>query len=86
MPDGRGYAVSSVEGRVGLDYFDEGLSASAKYAFKCHRKVEGGKDVVYPVNALGALSRAARDFRKLTPAQPSTPNMARLPRAAATGW
>ena len=23
-----------------------------KYAFKCHRKSEGGKDLVYPVNAI----------------------------------
>ncbi len=23
-----------------------------KYAFKCHRKTEDGKDVVYPVNAM----------------------------------
>jgi cell cycle arrest protein BUB3 len=24
----------------------------AKYAFKCHRLQEGGRDVVYPVNAI----------------------------------
>lgn len=28
-----------------------GLQAR-KYAFKCHRKSEGGKDSVYPVNAI----------------------------------
>jgi cell cycle arrest protein BUB3 len=59
MPDGRGFAISSTEGRVGLDYFDEALSSSAKYAFKCHRKVEGGQDIVYPVNALCARARPA---------------------------
>ena len=86
MPDGRGYAVASVEGRVGLDYFDEAHSAAAKYAFKCHRKVEAGKDVVYPVNALGTCQRAALSRRLLTHSQPSTPRLARLPPAAATGW
>jgi cell cycle arrest protein BUB3 len=54
LPDGRGYAVASVEGRVAVDYFDDAESAASKYAFKCHRRVEGGKDVVYPVNAIGA--------------------------------
>jgi cell cycle arrest protein BUB3 len=56
LPDGRGYAVASVEGRVAVDYFDDAESAASKYAFKCHRRVEGGKDVVYPVNAIGALN------------------------------
>lgn len=63
-PDGRGYAVSSVEGRVALDYFDDGQSAASRYAFKCHRKTEEGKDVVYPVNALGAFYQAASPPRR----------------------
>lgn len=28
------------------------LQQARKYAFKCHRKAEDGKDVVYPVNAM----------------------------------
>lgn len=53
FPNGQGYAVSSVEGRVGIEYFDLSKEIQdTKYAFKCHRKVEGGKDVIYPVNAL----------------------------------
>ena len=47
FPGGDGFAVSSIEGRVAVEYFaDE--AQSRKYAFKCHRV---GK-VVYPVNAL----------------------------------
>ena len=53
FPNGEGFAISSVEGRVGMEYFDLSEESQArKYAFKCHRGVEGGKDVVYPVNAL----------------------------------
>ena len=58
-PDGRGYAASSVEGRVALDYFDDAESSASRYAFKCHRRTEEGKEVVFPVNALGA-SRTRR--------------------------
>lgn len=51
--DGAGYALSSVEGRVAMEFFDLGDEAQAKkYAFKCHRRSEGGRDVVYPVNAI----------------------------------
>lgn len=111
--DGQGYATSSVEGRVAMEWFDTsedaqvghgaltavlcccrwgggwyckwgklgGRTCSAalarslstpstrplgrpptprhpparqarKYAFKCHRRSEGGRDLVYPVNAL----------------------------------
>ncbi|VAH88201.1 unnamed protein product [Triticum turgidum subsp. durum] len=48
-----GYALSSVEGRVSMEFFDLSESAqSKKYAFKCHRKSESGRDTVYPVNAI----------------------------------
>jgi len=50
-PNGEGYALSSVEGRVAMEYFD--VSEPRKYAFKCHRRVENGNDLVYPVNAIG---------------------------------
>lgn len=54
MPDDAGYASSSIEGRVAVEWFDPSPESQArKYAFKCHRQVaEGGVDVVYPVNAL----------------------------------
>ncbi|OIW31810.1 WD40 repeat-like protein [Coniochaeta ligniaria NRRL 30616] len=57
MPSDAGYATSSIEGRVAVEWFeDTPESQSRKYAFKCHRQTapdeEGGGDVVYPVNAL----------------------------------
>lgn len=52
-PNGTGYALSSVEGRVAMEFFDLSESGqSKKYAFKCHRKSEAGRDIVYPVNAI----------------------------------
>lgn len=52
-PDATGYALSSVEGRVAMEYFDTSDAGQAnKYAFKCHRKVEEGRDTVYPVPSL----------------------------------
>ena len=59
MPDGSGFATSSIEGRVGVDWFDPS-SQDKTYAFKCHRQTsqveEDGEtkevDIVYPVNAL----------------------------------
>lgn len=53
MPNDQGYALSSIEGRVGVEWFDPSPeSQSRKYAFKCHRQADEGVDVVYPVNAL----------------------------------
>lgn len=52
-PNGEGYALSSVEGRVAMEYFETTEEAQTrKYAFKCHRRQENGKDVVYPVNSI----------------------------------
>lgn len=48
-PDGLGYVMGSVEGRVALEYFDQSPAAPLKkFAFKCHRD----KGVIYPVNAI----------------------------------
>ena len=54
MPTDQGYASSSIEGRVAVEWFDPSSeSQSRKYAFKCHRQPSPeGVDVVYPVNAL----------------------------------
>lgn len=65
MPNGLGFATSSIEGRVSVEWFDPEQQKNT-YAFKCHRQtstlpaptedgVEGGAgevDIVYPVNAL----------------------------------
>ncbi|KAK0528084.1 mitotic spindle checkpoint protein Bub3 [Tilletia horrida] len=54
MPDGSGFAMSSVEGRVSVDFFNPSDEVQAKkYAFKCHRQPgEDGIDTVFPINAL----------------------------------
>lgn len=53
MPNDEGYASSSIEGRVAVEWFDPSADSQArKYAFKCHRQPVEGVDVVYPVNAL----------------------------------
>ena len=54
MPNDAGYASSSIEGRVAVEWFDPSETSQArKYAFKCHRQPSPeGVDVVYPVNAL----------------------------------
>ncbi|KAM0712581.1 hypothetical protein Q7P35_000027 [Cladosporium inversicolor] len=60
MPDGTGFATSSIEGRVAVEWFEADKAADT-YAFKCHRQTamqpeEDGTevevDLVYPVNAL----------------------------------
>lgn len=54
MPDDVGYASSSIEGRVAVEWFDPSPESQArKYAFKCHRQTTpDGADIIYPVNAL----------------------------------
>ncbi|RIB11754.1 mitotic checkpoint protein BUB3-like protein [Gigaspora rosea] len=53
MPNKEGYACSSIEGRVAVEFFDPSPEVQQrKYAFKCHRKMIDGIDTVYPVNAL----------------------------------
>jgi len=47
FPDSTGFAIGSIEGRVGIHYVDEKL-AQKNFAFKCHRE---GNDV-FPVNAI----------------------------------
>lgn len=52
-PNGQGYALSSIEGRVAMEYFDPSPEIQAKkYAFKCHRISQNGVDIVYPVNTI----------------------------------
>lgn len=48
-PDGQSFAISSTEGRVAIEYFDQNPEIQMKkYAFKCHRK----NDRAYPVNSI----------------------------------
>ncbi len=51
FPDGRGFALGSVEGRVGVEFLEElqvPAQSMKRYAFKCHRV----GDTVYPVNCI----------------------------------
>ncbi|KAF2396676.1 cell cycle arrest protein BUB3 [Trichodelitschia bisporula] len=53
MPNDSGWAASTIEGRIAVEWFDPSETSQArKYAFKCHRQTVDGVDVVYPVNAL----------------------------------
>lgn len=55
MPNDAGYATSSIEGRVAVEWFEDTVESQArKFAFKCHRQPapDGDGDIVYPVNAL----------------------------------
>lgn len=53
MPNDEGYASSSIEGRVAVEWFNSSDESQArKYAFKCHRQQVEDVDVVYPVNSL----------------------------------
>ena len=52
FPDGLGFAVGSVEGRVGIQYFQE---KSKNFAFRCHRETPPQRNsecLVYPVNSI----------------------------------
>lgn len=50
--DPRFYASGSVEGRVGIEYFEPEENERVRYAFKCHRvKTDSGEDI-HPVNAI----------------------------------
>jgi cell cycle arrest protein BUB3 len=55
IPDGSGYALSSIEGRVAIEYFDPSPQVQKKkYAFKCHRKTNNvtKAQTLYPVNSI----------------------------------
>lgn len=58
IPNEVGYASTSIEGRVAVEFFDSSDHVQAqKYAFKCHRIADksgapGAVDTVTPVNAL----------------------------------
>ncbi|XP_057317689.1 mitotic checkpoint protein BUB3-like [Hydractinia symbiolongicarpus] len=53
FPNKQGYVLSSIEGRVAVEYFDPSPEAQKrKYAFKCHRVKTEGVEYIYPVNAI----------------------------------
>jgi cell cycle arrest protein BUB3 len=53
FPDKQGYVLSSIEGRVAVEYLDPKPEVQKKkYAFKCHRVKEDGVEKIFPVNAI----------------------------------
>jgi len=53
--DQTGYVVSSIEGRIAVEYLDPSPEVQKlRYAFKCHRNKDPstGLEIIYPVNAL----------------------------------
>lgn len=53
FPDGSGYALSSTEGRVSMEFFDTSKAVQdQKYVFKCHRGIVDKVDYAYPVNTI----------------------------------
>ncbi|XP_015786893.1 mitotic checkpoint protein BUB3 [Tetranychus urticae] len=55
FPNKQGYVLSSIEGRVSVEYFDPAPEVQKKkYAFKCHRNKDTGTGIenIYPVNAI----------------------------------
>ena len=51
-----GFAISSIEGRIGIEYFqndgNHSSSVKNKYCFKCHRVKTDEEEFVYPVHTL----------------------------------
>jgi cell cycle arrest protein BUB3 len=53
FPSKEGYVMSSIEGRVAVEYFDNDPEIQKKkFAFKCHRVKENNIELIYPVNAI----------------------------------
>lgn len=54
FPNQQGFVLSSIEGRVAVEYLDPSPEVQKKkYAFKCHRaKDANGIELIYPVNAI----------------------------------
>lgn len=55
FPTGEGYAISSIDGRVSMEYFDTSPEVQVqKFAFKCHRTTNKTthEDEVFPVNCI----------------------------------
>jgi cell cycle arrest protein BUB3 len=53
FPNKQGFVLSSIEGRVAVEFFDMSPEVQRKkYAFKCHRNKENENELIYPVNAI----------------------------------
>lgn len=53
FPNKEGYVMSSIEGRVAVEFFDPDPEVQKrKFAFKCHRVKENSIEMIHPVNAI----------------------------------
>lgn len=53
FPNKDGYVMSSIEGRVAVEYFDSDPEIQKrKFAFKCHRSKDNNTEIIHPVNAI----------------------------------
>uniref|UniRef100_A0A8R1HKB2 WD_REPEATS_REGION domain-containing protein n=2 Tax=Caenorhabditis japonica TaxID=281687 RepID=A0A8R1HKB2_CAEJA len=54
FPSGEAFVVSSIEGRVAVEYVDQNSEQmKKKYAFKCHREKEAdGTELIHPVHTV----------------------------------
>lgn len=53
FPNKQGFVLSSIEGRVAVEYLDTDQEMQKKkYAFKCHRLKQDGVENIYPVNTI----------------------------------
>lgn len=55
-PDNQGFALSTIDGRVSMEYFDSSpeVQQEKRFTFKCHRSHDKptNTDIVYPVNSI----------------------------------
>lgn len=49
LNEGEGFILGSVEGKIAIEYFNEG---NKSYGFKCHRDETEDSSFIYPVNTL----------------------------------
>ncbi|CAK8688915.1 mitotic checkpoint protein BUB3-like [Clavelina lepadiformis] len=58
FPNKEGFVLSSIEGRVAVEYLDPSQEVQKKkYAFKCHRVKENGVEYIYPVHTIAFHDR-----------------------------
>ncbi|VDD82184.1 unnamed protein product [Mesocestoides corti] len=58
FPNGQGFVVGSIEGRVAVRMFDKSQESQKRsYVFKCHRVKEEKREIIYPVTAISFHQR-----------------------------
>ncbi|KAJ3268335.1 hypothetical protein HDV01_003100 [Terramyces sp. JEL0728] len=63
IPNGKGYATASIEGRCSVDLFgDTEEDLAQKFSFKCHRQKKNEAEYIYPVNALAYHPKQQQSF------------------------